>query len=227
VRVSTTRIATHLALALMANAVGCRRPERHAAETAAPSATASGEAFVRSPASPEATSPSASSSARALDDAGWPEGAKRFRLTWVLYPIVIDPRGEGVSETPRRKIELVLGSGSASRRVSLEARQTVVFGMPAQDRCSPSQRRPPGEVANLFLNGGGNLWFAARVSDNGVLTVSENEQADGLCEGPRGCPVTTRVKATITVVPGATFEEHFLDVRGKGEEVEEKCQGAE
>jgi hypothetical protein len=205
----------------------CSRVEQRSQGAGGTPTSASSAAAVPSSAGDPADPATVASSAPALSvpAAGappWPAGASRFRLTWVLYPVAVDPKSDTLLEPHRRRIELVVRSGSSARRMAMQATFVVSFDMSMQTHCDRSAVRSRDEVGSLSMNGGGNLWFTAKRTGD-ELAVTQSEQADGMCEAPAGCPVRTQTVGRLAVPEGATFEEHFIEVEGKGHEVERFC----
>ena len=155
-----------------------------------------------------------------LDKPAWPDGTKKLRLTWVIYPANMRKEREGI-EVPVRMIELILRAGSVVRRFSAEERYSITYATAMQRR----GQGPPftqDRVAELTMNGGGNLVMA--VDRKGTeLHLSEEFSSDGLCE-PVPCPVRSVTLARFTVPAQVSIEEYFRVVEGMGNEYDEACE---
>lgn len=138
----------------------------------------------------------------------------KFLLTWAVYPGAMR-RGPGDSDVPTRRIELVVRTGATARRFATDESYSVSYATAMQSRCQdPHWRLPPPMVAQLSMNGGGNLDLTVR-REGDQLTLVREISSDGLCE-PSPCPVHTTVLAHIPVPAKATFEERFHVVEGPG-----------
>jgi hypothetical protein len=148
-----------------------------------------------------------------------PSGVAKIRLTWVIYPATTRKALSG-AEVQVRRIELVARVGDVAHRVATEARDTIMYAIGMQRRCQ-GPRFTGARVAELYMNGGGNLVYAVdREGDE--LVVSEQLSADGLCEPPP-CPIHAREIGRIAVPPGGRFDEIFHVVDSPGREHDEAC----
>jgi hypothetical protein len=149
----------------------------------------------------------------------WSSDVTKIRLTWVVYPATTRKAAAG-AEVQVRRIELVARAGTVAHRVATEARDSIVYATGMQRRCQ-GPRFTGTRVAELYMNGGGNLVYAVdREGDH--LVVSEQVSTDGLCE-PAPCPIHSKEIARIPVPPDARFEEVFHVVDSPGAEHDEAC----
>ncbi len=176
-----------------------------------------GSALVAASASSgdEPASPPSSSAARVdappKAASPWPDGTKEIVLTWVVHPAT-EVRG---APYYGRHIDLVARGGDVRRAVPIDAKISIFFAMLMQPRCNHIQYDRKSTVAELYMNGGGNLWYTVDRGDDGALLVTENVSPDGLCTDDRGreeaCPIKRRVVGSIPAPALARIVERFAE----------------
>jgi hypothetical protein len=167
----------------------------------------------------ERTRPNDASAAKVIDKPDWPVSMKRLTATWVIYPAVMRPVRSDVS-VPSRLVEIVLRSGAVARRYAVQEYSTITYATDMQSRCTGG-RLPKTRVAELFMNGTGNLWLALERRGD-ALELIEQSSSDGLCEdGP--CRIESETLAHFPVPASVSVDERFHVVEGRGIEHDEFC----
>lgn len=179
-----------------------------AAETppkSAPPGPSASAAPVSSVVAPARTAP-------LFDTPAWPDATKQISLTWAVHPA---SEVKGTSYYGRH-IDLVARAGQVTRVIPIDATISITWGIDMQDQCRGGSYGNASTVAELYMNGGGNLWYTAERRDDGALDVFENTSTDGLCTDDRGreepCPIGRKLVGTLEAPVGARFTERFVEV---------------